>query len=194
MTTKRNPKLSQRRGGPYKVTEVVSPYSYRLQLPTTMNRVHNVFHVGLLTPLPSTTPMPGQHNNPPPAVLVNGEDEWLVDAIIDSHRAIKDHEFEYRVQWRGYDEPTWETVDAVANSADVVHQFHDRFPRKARPPTLPAIPPSLHTAAIATAASAWRSPSLGMGEGDGVTDAASISQQTCVDLSTPTIFPSMVTW
>jgi len=42
-------KLSDKFLGPHKVTEVINPMAYRIDLPTS-SRVHNVFHISLLKP------------------------------------------------------------------------------------------------------------------------------------------------
>jgi len=42
-------KLAPRRYGPFKITKVVSPVAYRLELPVQWN-IHPVFHINLLTP------------------------------------------------------------------------------------------------------------------------------------------------
>ena len=40
-------KIKQRREGPFKVTKVIGPVTYQLELPKTW-RIHNVFHATLL--------------------------------------------------------------------------------------------------------------------------------------------------
>lgn len=41
------PKLDNKKAGPFKVIQKLSPVSYRLELPASLN-IHNVFHVSLL--------------------------------------------------------------------------------------------------------------------------------------------------
>ena len=41
-------KLSLRFIGPYEVIEKVGPMSYRLALPSDLEKIHNVFHVSML--------------------------------------------------------------------------------------------------------------------------------------------------
>ena len=41
-------KLSPRYIGPYRITERVGEVAYRLELPSELSRVHNVFHVSML--------------------------------------------------------------------------------------------------------------------------------------------------
>jgi hypothetical protein len=59
----------------------VSSHSYRLD---TLLGIHNVFYTRLLK-LAKSSPLPGQviHKPQPPALLVDGEEEYKVDEILD---------------------------------------------------------------------------------------------------------------
>ena len=83
-TTWPSKKLSHRRLGPFPVVCKVSNGSYCLKLPPSMSRLHPVFNTVKLT-LALEDPVPGQHLHPPPLPeIVNGEEEWVVEAILDS--------------------------------------------------------------------------------------------------------------
>ena len=77
-------KLSHRRLGPFPIVRRVGNGAYRLRLPPSMSRLHLVFNVVKLTPaLPD--PIPGRRAlPPPPPELVEGEEEWIVEEILDS--------------------------------------------------------------------------------------------------------------
>jgi hypothetical protein len=128
-------KLDNKRHQPFRISEVVSPYAYRLELSEGM-RVHPVFHVFLLDPAASD-PYPGQHQDPPPPVEIDGEPEWYADAILDSRTFGCRHELQYLVKWTGYDQPQWEPA-TVVNRLEVINQFHQRYPDK--PGLLPEDP------------------------------------------------------
>ncbi|KAF4331786.1 hypothetical protein FBEOM_14441, partial [Fusarium beomiforme] len=68
--------------GPLKITKVISPYAYRLELPASM-KIHPVFHTNLLRPA-ATNPLPGQNPDPPPPIEAEGVEEWEVEDIMDS--------------------------------------------------------------------------------------------------------------
>lgn len=100
-------KLDWKNCGPFEITEVVSPWAYRLLLPDSM-RAHPVFQVSLLRPA-ADDPLPAQRNDPPPPVEVDGLQEWEVDEILDSRwdrcgRGGRPR-LKYTVKWTGYDDP-----------------------------------------------------------------------------------------
>ena len=66
-------KLDHRRLGPYEIIKVVSPYTYKLQFPATV-QYHPIQHVSLLDPF-DDDPLPGQHNPLPPPVIVDDAEE-----------------------------------------------------------------------------------------------------------------------
>jgi hypothetical protein len=74
-------KLSPWRYGPFKVLEQISPVTYRIELPHSM-KIHNVFHVDLLPPYHETDAYREAYSQPPPE-LIDGEQEYEVEEIID---------------------------------------------------------------------------------------------------------------
>ena len=68
---------------------------------------------------------------PRPGLIHVSEDrdeEYEVDAIIDSH--IYKGKLQYLVHWKGYDESerTWEPASNLKNSPEIVEQFHKSHP------------------------------------------------------------------
>lgn len=71
-TTRPSWKLSYRHLGPFRVERKVRSNAYRLKLPLSMSRIHPVFNVIKLTPIP-TDPFVRRHAPPPPLPkIVNG--------------------------------------------------------------------------------------------------------------------------
>jgi hypothetical protein len=83
-TSQPSKKLAHHFLGPYVVERRVGPNAYYLQLPHSMSRLHPVFPVVKLMPAPAD-PILGQRSDPPPdPVLVDGEEHYEVEAILNS--------------------------------------------------------------------------------------------------------------
>ena len=96
-------KLDYQMAGPYCIVEQIGN-AYKLDLPASIH-VHPVFSPDKLWKA-ATDPLPGQIEDPPPAIEVNGEYEWEVEEIL----AVCLHwgKLQYKVKWVGYDnDPTW---------------------------------------------------------------------------------------
>jgi len=68
--------------------------SYKLKLSESM-RVHDVFHSDLLRSAVDDS-LPDQKNEPSGSIVVNDEDEWKIDDILNSRRYRR--RFQYRVK------------------------------------------------------------------------------------------------
>jgi len=73
--------------------------SYKLKLSESMH-VHDVFHLDLLRSAVNDF-LPGQKNEPSGSIVVNDEDEWKIDDILNSRRYWR--RLQYRVKWNDYD-------------------------------------------------------------------------------------------
>src|SRR5439155_9583246 len=75
-------KLDWKRFGPYAISERIGLQVYCLGLPSSM-KIHTVLHVSLLEPYKPST-IPGRTRDPPPPIVINDENEWEVEEILDS--------------------------------------------------------------------------------------------------------------
>ena len=82
-TERPSKKLDHKMVGPFRIKALVG-LSCQLDLPTSM-KIHDVFHPSLLQKA-SDNPLPGQHNDPAPPVIVNDKEEWEVDDILDARK------------------------------------------------------------------------------------------------------------
>ncbi len=66
--------------------------------------------------------------------MVEGKDEYEAEAIFDSKYV--DGIMLYYVKWVGYsdDECSWEPVEHLTNSADLITEFNRNHPGALRPP------------------------------------------------------------
>jgi hypothetical protein len=115
-------KLAPRRHGPFKITQVMSAVNYRLELPTQWS-IHPVFHIDLLTPYKETI-MHGPNFTRPTPELIDGEEEYSVEKILDSRHFGRRRRLQYLVKWEGYPdaENMWVDKDDVF-ADDKVREF-----------------------------------------------------------------------
>ena len=92
--------------GPYRVTKVISPVAYGLDLPPAW-WIHLVFHVSNLQ-RSQRSKESQREERPPSSIVVNGEEEYEVEAIL-RHKG-KGAWRLYLVMWKGYPiiEASWE--------------------------------------------------------------------------------------
>ena len=84
-TTCPSPKLSHRRLGPFEIECQVGLLAYHLKLPHGMRQLHPVFNVVKLSAALEDL-IPGRKLQAPlPPIVVDGEPEWEVEEILDSH-------------------------------------------------------------------------------------------------------------
>jgi hypothetical protein len=127
-------KLDWKNLGPFVVKQMVGSHACELQLPATM-KVHPVFNVHLLRPATEDF-LPGQHQPPPPPIEVEGIEQFEVEEIVDSYwdrRSKKNPRLYYTVKWTGHVDHTSEPAEYLENAAELVRNFHRRYPDKPRP-------------------------------------------------------------
>jgi hypothetical protein len=126
-TNRPSSKLSHRRLGPFVVEASVGLGAYRLALPPHFRRLHPVFPVVKLSPAPPDPILGRQPAQPPPPTLVDSEEEYEVEVILDSR--MRYNRLEYLVKWKGYDEShnQWEVHTQVHAKPKIV-QFHRKYP------------------------------------------------------------------
>ena len=128
-----SPKLGHKFIGPYKIMRIISPVAVRLKLPRSM-RIHPVFHVSLLkAAVPN--PFPERTRPPPEAIEIDGQEQFVVEEILDSR--IFRNQLQYLIKWQGYgsEENSWEPINNI-NAPRMIRQFHQTHP--GRPSQVPS--------------------------------------------------------
>jgi hypothetical protein len=127
-------KLDDKRLGPFKIARQINPVAFELKLPTTM-KIHPVFHVSLLSPKTKDI-IPELVLPRPSPEVVDNQEVFEVEKILDS-RMFR-NQLQYLIHWKGYDvsDRSWEPSANAAGSAELIREFHKRYPEKPSKSTL----------------------------------------------------------
>lgn len=128
-TNRASKKLDCLRLGPFRVVEAIGKGAYKLDLPESMARLHPVFPVVKLTPMPPD-PFPGRHAaRPPDPEIIDDVEHFEIEKILDSRRRYR--RMEYLVKWKGYNDShnqwiPWYNLDADES----IEEFHAAHPAR----------------------------------------------------------------
>ena len=114
-------KLAPKQEGPFPIQKVLGPVTYQLQLPKQW-KIHNMFHMCLLSPYKETDEHRPNHTDPLPD-LIDGENKYKVEAIL-AHRK-RGRQMQYLVKWKGYDPSnnTWEPETNLSNADEILSEY-----------------------------------------------------------------------
>ena len=117
-------KMKPKREGPFTITEVLGPVTYRLKLPTTW-RIHDVFHATLLRPYKENETYGPNYTEPPPELL-EGEEVYEIETILNHRKRGRGYQF--YVKWRGYpiSDASWEPEDSFSDDGDTLTRYKQR--------------------------------------------------------------------
>jgi transposase InsO family protein len=118
-------KLAPRRTGPLIVLKVVGPVTYKLKLPRQW-KIHDTFHASYLSPYKETDFHGPNHPEPPPDIL-NGEEHYEVEAILD-HKGVGRRRL-YYLKWKGYSDKdnSWEPETGLDNAKALLRRYKKRY-------------------------------------------------------------------
>ncbi len=123
-TTRPSRKLEQKKLGPYEVIAVPTKNAITLKLPKTLS-IHPTISTHRTEKANQPT-IPGQQVLPPPPVRIRGEEEYEVEAVLDSR--MRRGQLEYLVQWKGYtaEHNSWEPEGNLENAPEQIEAFRSR--------------------------------------------------------------------
>ena len=124
-----NLKLGNCRLGPFEVVEKTGSHTYCLALPYWM-KIHDNIHVDQLSPWKGNK-VNGVEPAPPEPEVVDGEEFWEVDKILDSRISGWWKKLQFLVRWKGYGEghESWEPEgNLVGTSDEAIADFYRTHP------------------------------------------------------------------
>ena len=118
-------KLAAKRHGPFPIQRVLSPIDYQLTLPEQW-KIHDVFHVDLLTPFREMEFHGPNYARLPPD-LVGGEEQYEVEQVLDERNYGRWKKKQYLVKWKGYPDSDNQWLDAkdMHNAQELIAEFHN---------------------------------------------------------------------
>ena len=124
MVGRRTEKLTERFVGPYKVKEIVSSNVVKLELPSTV-KIHPVVNVSRVRQYIGQ--VEGQKRERPAPVIIEGEEEWEVERILNKRR-IRGKD-KYLVCWKGFtaESDTWEGRENLKNTKEAIKEFEKEY-------------------------------------------------------------------
>ena len=124
MVGRRTEKLTERFVGLYKIKEIVSSNTVKLELPNIV-RIHPVVNVSRICRYIGQ--VEGQKKEQPAPVIIKGEEEWKVERILNK-RQVRGKD-KYLVCWKGFtaESDTWEGRENLENAKEVIEEFKKEY-------------------------------------------------------------------
>ena len=114
--------MAPKREGPFEITDVLGPLTYRLRLPEAW-KIHNVFHASLLRRYRENGIYGENYERPPAELDHEGQEVYNVETIL-RHRK-RGRGYQYLVKWEGYliTEASWEPEGSFSNDGDLLNLY-----------------------------------------------------------------------
>jgi Chromo (CHRromatin Organisation MOdifier) domain len=117
--------LDAKRYGPFPITKEISPVVFQLTLPPQWH-IHNMFHASLLTPYKAMEDH-GDNFVQPPLELIDGQEEYEVEQIMNSRRIGHAQKLQYLLHWKGYScvHNSWQDATEV-HAPELLQEYQAR--------------------------------------------------------------------
>jgi len=124
MVGRRTEKLTEKFVGPYKIKKIVSSNAVELELPSTV-KIHPVVNVSRIRRYIGQ--VEGQKKKQLLPVIIEGEEEWEVERILNKRRVRGKNK--YLVRWKGFmaESDTWEGRENLKNAKEAIEEFEKEY-------------------------------------------------------------------
>jgi len=128
MKGRRSEKLTEYFVGPYKIKGIISSNVIELDLPKSI-KIHPIVNVSRVRLY--TSQVKGQKKVPPKPVIIEGEEEFEVEKIINK-RIVRGKE-KFLVRWKGYtaEADMWKSRENLENARELVKEFEREYGKEA---------------------------------------------------------------
>ena len=122
-------KLVEQFVGPYKIKAIISSNVVELELPASV-KIHLVVNVSRIKRY--VDQVDSQRKEKPQPVVIEGEEEWEVERILNK-RKIRGKD-KFLVRWKGFtaEEDTWESRENLQNAEELLREFEEEYGRDNR--------------------------------------------------------------
>jgi hypothetical protein len=121
-------KLTAKFCGPFRVSEVISDVTVKLDLPRSW-KINSTFHVSRLREVQTDGNLfPDRSQSPPPEpIVMEDAEEYEVERILDHRRVVRGRRTtqEYLIRWKGYgpEEDTWEPTSHLRGAREMLDEY-----------------------------------------------------------------------
>ena len=124
MVERQSEKLVKRFVGPYKIKAIISSNVIELELPTSV-KIHLVVNVSRIKQY--IDQVDGQRKETPQPVVIEREEEWEVEKILNKRRIRGKDKF--LVWWKGFtaEGDTWESRENLQNAGELLREFEEEY-------------------------------------------------------------------
>lgn len=108
--------------GPFAVKKVMGPVTHMIELPPSMKKAHNVFHVSQLRKFNRRE---GDHKSLSIVIDAQGTVEQEVTAVLDTRKNNRRRQYLVQFEGESVEEGTWMNKNELPNCKELIKRFEN---------------------------------------------------------------------